>query len=103
MLLPGLPHFPRTLVAAAIAVCVAPALAQNTSSALAGRVIGVDGKAVANAQVQILHVQSGSLSTARTDAEGRFAARGLRAGGPYRVTVSADGRSQVRDDITLPL
>ncbi len=103
MLLPGLPHFPRTLVAAAIAVCVAPALAQNTSSALAGRVIGVDGKPVVNAQVQILHVQSGSLSAARTDVEGRFAARGLRAGGPYRVTISADGRSQVRDDITLPL
>ncbi|MFC3149353.1 TonB-dependent receptor [Piscinibacterium candidicorallinum] len=103
MLLPGLPDFPRTLVAAAIAVCVAPALAQNTSSALTGRVLAQDGKPVSGAQVQITHIDSGSQTSSRTDADGRYSARGLRAGGPYRVLVTEGGRSESRDSVFLPL
>ena len=87
--------FSRTAIAAAVAAvsvtAAAPALAQNTTAAINGQVTGADGKPVAGATVTILHVESGSTNTATTDDEGRYAARGLRAGGPYTVTVSKTG------------
>jgi hypothetical protein len=91
-----------------IALCVslavaAPAFAQNTTSAIGGRVTSADGKPVAGASVSILHVESGSVSTVTTDAEGRYTARGLRAGGPYTVTISKDGQTDKRDGVVLAL
>jgi protocatechuate 3,4-dioxygenase beta subunit len=67
-------------ISMAIALATLPALAQNTTSAIGGRVTGNDGKAVSGAQVTILHKESGSVSTAVTDADGRYSARGLRVG-----------------------
>ena len=96
--------FSRTAVAIAVAfVAAAPALAQNTTSALGGRVLGADGKPVAGVTVTIVHVESGSTNTVVTDSEGRYAARGLRAGGPFTVTVSKAGQTDKRDDIFLAL
>ena len=43
---------------------------------------------VAGAEVTITHVESGTVSRATTDANGRIPARGLRVGGPYTVTVT---------------
>ncbi len=96
--------FFRTAISAAAAiVLVAPALAQNTTAALGGRITGSDGKPVAGATVSILHVESRSVSTATTDAEGRYGARGLRVGGPYTVTISKGSATDKRDNVFLTL
>jgi protocatechuate 3,4-dioxygenase beta subunit len=96
--------FSRTAVAAAAAIVLAaPALAQNTTAALGGRIVGSDGKPVSGATVSIQHVESRSVSTTTTDAEGRYSARGLRVGGPYTVTISKGGATERRDNIFLTL
>lgn len=93
----------RTAVAVAAALVAAPVLAQNTTSGVNGVVTGADGKPVAGATVTIVHMESGSTSTVTTDAAGRYAARGLRAGGPYTITVSQGGRTERREGVVLNL
>ena len=97
--------FSRTAVAVAVAVmaATAPALAQNTTSSISGVVTGADGKPVAAATVTIRHEESGSTSTVVTDAEGRYAARGLRAGGPFTLTISKGGLTEKREGLVLAL
>jgi hypothetical protein len=99
--------FPRTAVAAAVAVVAAavslPALAQNTTSAVSGRVVGGDGRPVAGATVTIVHTPSGTTVNSTTDSEGRYAARGLRAGGPYTVTFQRGNDIDRRSDVNLAL
>lgn len=96
--------FPRTALAVAVAlVAAAPAMAQNTSAAIGGRVTSPDGKPVAGATVVVLHRESGSTNTLTTDADGRYASRGLRVGGPYTITVSKGGERSVTDDVYLVL
>jgi Carboxypeptidase regulatory-like domain len=95
-----------------LALCVAlavgslnavPVMAQNTTSAVAGRVMAQDGKPAAGAEVKILHVESGSVSTTTTDAEGRYSARGLRVGGPYTITITKAGVVDKRENVFLTL
>ncbi len=94
----------RTAVAAAVAVVVAaPALAQNTTAGIAGRVTGADGKPLAGASVTIVHLESRSTNTVATDAEGRYNARGLRPGGPYTITITKDGLVDKREGVFLSL
>jgi hypothetical protein len=99
--------FSRTAVAAAVAVvsvmATAPVLAQNTTAGVSGRVVGADGKPVAGAAVTIVHVESGSTSNLTTDSEGRYAARGLRVGGPYTVTVTQGALTDRQEGIFLAL
>jgi hypothetical protein len=76
----------------AIALAAAPlAQAQETASQLTGFVVGANGQPIAGAQVEILHVPSGTTSSATTNASGQFSATGLRVGGPYRVTAKSEG------------
>ncbi len=83
---------------------VSGAYAQNTSSALNGRVVDATGQPVAGATVQIMHVPSGTVSTVTTNAEGRYQAQGLRVGGPYRVVAEKSGVSPVSaEDVYLRL
>ena len=89
--------------AAVSVVAVAPAMAQNTTSAVAGRITGADGRPLAGATVTVLHRESGSSTTATTDADGRYALRGLRVGGPYLITATAAGTSERRDNVFLTL
>ncbi len=97
----GLTH---TAVAAAVAVVmVAPALAQNTTAGVAGRVTGADGKPLAGASVIIVHQESRSTNTVATDSDGRYNARGLRAGGPYTITITKDGLVDKREGVFLSL
>jgi hypothetical protein len=94
----------RTAVAAAVAVMmVAPALAQNTTAGVAGRVTGADGKPLAGASVIIVHQESRSTNTVATDSDGRYNARGLRAGGPYTITITKDGLVDKREGVFLSL
>jgi hypothetical protein len=92
-----------------IALCVALAVgsasvyAQNTTSAVGGRVTAVDGKSVSGAQVRIVHVESGSVVTTTTDVDGRYSARGLRVGGPYTITITKDGVTDKRENVFLAL
>ena len=93
----------RFALSAALVLASITAFAQNTTSALGGRITGIDGKSASGAQITILHVESGSKSNAATDADGRYIARGLRVGGPYTVTISKDGVSEKREGIYLQL
>ncbi len=85
-------------VAAVALVMPAAAMAQETTSAIRGTVTA-DGAPVAGASVEILNAATGARSTATTDANGVFNSTGLRAGGPYTVSVNAPGyaASQVTD------
>ncbi|MEM1389914.1 MAG: TonB-dependent receptor [Pseudomonadota bacterium] len=74
-----------TLATAAI---IAPAQAQVTTSSIRGEVVDEAGAPVPNADVTITHTPSGTTSTATTSTNGIFAARGLRVGGPYTVSIS---------------
>ena len=96
--------FSRTALSVAVAiVAAAPVMAQNTTSAVSGRVVGADGKPVSGATVVILHKESGSSNTQTTDADGRYSARGLRVGGPYVITVTKGGDREVSDNVYLAL
>lgn len=85
------------LLTAAVAVTslltFAPtAFAQGiTTSALNGFVSGKDGQPLAGATVTVLHEPSGTRATTTTRANGQYDFAGLRVGGPYTVTVSAQG------------
>jgi outer membrane receptor protein involved in Fe transport len=81
----------------------APAFAQNTTSAIGGRISAADGKPAAGAQITVLHVESGSVSNVTTDAEGRYVARGLRAGGPYTITITQNGVTEKREGVFIEL
>ncbi|HLO93368.1 MAG TPA: carboxypeptidase-like regulatory domain-containing protein, partial [Burkholderiaceae bacterium] len=97
-------RFSRTALSVAVAiVAAAPALAQNTTAAVGGRITTADGKPVAGATVVVRHDESGSVNTLTTDAEGRYAVRGLRVGGPYSVVVTKGADTARRGDIYLQL
>lgn len=78
------------LCAAAAIVAPASAYAQETTSSIRGDVTS-GGSPVANAEVTVTHVPSGTTSTATTDATGSFGISGLRVGGPFTVSVRAQG------------
>jgi hypothetical protein len=86
-----------------IALAAAPSFAQNTTSSIGGRISATDGKPAAGAQVNIVHVESGSASNVTTDAEGRYVARGLRAGGPYTITITKNGVVEKREGVYIAL
>ena len=86
---------------AAIAIASATAIhAQEVSTTIAGTVLSATDAPVAGAKVTVIHLPSGSRSTATTSATGQFEATGLRVGGPYSVTIVADGfQGQTINDI----
>lgn len=80
------------------------AFAQETSSALTGKITDAQGNAVAGATVEILHVPTGTRKLLVTDASGRYNSKGLRTGGPYVLSVSKDGFDAIkRENVTLKL
>jgi len=80
------------------------AYAQTTSSSVRGVVTSETGAPVSGASVTIVHVPSGSAQTAVTGGNGVFVERGLRVGGPYVVTITANGQAPYRaEDIQLSL
>ncbi len=88
---------------AAVVALVAPisAYAQETASAVRG-VVTSEGAAVAGAEVTVTHEPSGTTATITTGSDGAFTANSLRIGGPFTVTVKADGFGDVSvSDISL--
>lgn len=75
----------------ALSTAATPLYAQSTAAGLSGRVVDTDGRPVAGATVEIVHLPSGTRRTVTADAEGRYDVRGLRVGGPFTVTSTADG------------
>ena len=93
----------KIALSVAIALATLPSLAQNTTSAIGGRITGSDGKALAGAQITIVHNASGSTNNTLTDADGRYNARGLRTGGPYTITITKAGVTEKRENVYLQL
>lgn len=85
------------------ALAAASAFAQSTSAGLGGVVTDASGKPVAGADVTIVHTESGTISHATTDANGRFNARGLRVGGPYTITTQSGGSTAHQEGVYLAL
>lgn len=79
-------------------LATAPVFAQSTSAGVGGMVTRTDGQPVAGAEVTITHVESGTVSRATTDANGRYSARGLRVGGPYTVNITKSGEGTKTED-----
>jgi outer membrane receptor for ferrienterochelin and colicin len=76
-----------------------PAFAQETSSAVRGDVVDQAGAPIPGATVTVTHTPSGTTSTQTTDASGGFNASGLRLGGPYTVSVTADNYETAEQEI----
>lgn len=95
-------RYSKLALGLAIALATAPAIAQQTSANVGGRVTSAD-QVVAGAQVSITHVPSGTVSQAITDANGRYGARGLRVGGPYTITITKDGVTETIENVFLTL
>ena len=77
------------LLIAMMLFIVSSAMAQVTTSSLAGKItLEGTGEEVIGATVQAVHVPSGTKYAAVTNADGRYSIQGMRAGGPYTVTVS---------------
>ncbi len=73
---------------------------------LAGRVTDTDGKAITNAEAQVVlmtdRMGSGIGSSVRVDAEGRFEIKGLPSDRRYSVTASAKGFGQESRNVETP-
>ncbi|HEX7758974.1 MAG TPA: carboxypeptidase regulatory-like domain-containing protein [Caulobacteraceae bacterium] len=82
---------------------MAPAVyAQQTTAAVGGVAVDDQNKPIAGATVTVTHVPTGTKLQAVTDSSGVFSFRGLRVGGPYRVTATAkDFETQTISDLFL--
>ena len=65
-------------------------LANITTSAVKGQVVGPKGNAAVGTKVTIIHVPSGTKKTAMVNSSGLFTAKGLRVGGPYKIILNSD-------------
>jgi hypothetical protein len=90
--LPRAARTARVVLLALVAVSLwAPnVFAQRTSSDVRGTVVTEEGDPIRGASVQILHVPSGTVSESVTSETGGFFESGLRVGGPYQITVTAN-------------
>ncbi|MDX1678464.1 TonB-dependent receptor domain-containing protein [Arsukibacterium sp.] len=79
------------------------AMANDTSSGVRGNVIGPAGQVIANAKVEIVHLPSGTRSSAVTNEAGAFSSMGLRVGGPYRITITSDQGVKTYNNVFLSL
>ena len=65
-----------------------PAVAQETTSGIRGKVVGADGAPVANAEVVIRDDRTGIRRQLATNESGVFLAARLPVGGPYEITIN---------------
>ena len=69
-------------------------LAEQTTGIIRGSVTDESGNPVSGASVQITHIPSGSKSSTSSGNSGAFYSRGLRLGGPFKVTVTSQDSPQ---------
>ncbi|PWE16393.1 cell envelope biogenesis protein OmpA [Marinicauda salina] len=93
--------------AAALIALTAPVAgvhAQEVTGAIRGAVVDASGAPVADATVTIVHNPTGATSVSRSGDTGAAFARNLRVGGPYTITVTADGYAPTRvEDVYVTL
>ncbi|APD91099.1 TonB-dependent receptor [Alteromonas mediterranea] len=80
-------------IAAAVALSIGlstTAMAQETSSAMEGRILTPTGAPAAGTSVTVIHEPTGTAREVVVGANGTFNLRGLRVGGPYRIVVDSD-------------
>ncbi len=80
--------------AAALSIATAvstPAMAQQITSGIEGTVVDDAGAPVVGATIEVTDTRTGNTRTISTGSTGSFSATGLTTGGPYTVTVNADG------------
>lgn len=76
--------------------------AQETTSAVRGQLVTAEGAPIGGAAISLVHQPSGTTLNTMSDGSGTFDARGLRVGGPYLITVQADGyASEAIDNVFL--
>jgi outer membrane receptor for ferrienterochelin and colicin len=75
---------------------VQQAEAQVTTSSIRGTITNEAGAPVSGATVTIIHVPTNTPSATTTSANGSYSVQGLRVGGPYTITVSGPGISEIR-------
>ena len=95
----------KCLIAAFAAMLMSvAAFAQVTTAALGGRVVDANGNPIVGAAVVATHEPSGTVYGVITNADGRYAINGMRAGGPYKVEMSCLGyQTLAYTDVTLQL
>ena len=84
-------YFKKVLTGLLSACIAVSAFAQITTSSLGGRVVDGNGEPVPGVAVVATHTPSGTSYGVVTNADGRYAIQGMRAGGPYEVEVSSLG------------
>lgn len=76
--------------------------AQETTAAVRGQLVTAEGAPIGGAAISLVHQPSGTTLNTVSDSSGTFDARGLRVGGPYLITVQADGyASEAIGDVFL--
>ncbi len=90
---------------AAVMMMVSSAMAQVTTSGINGKVtLRANGEDIIGATVEAVHVPSGTKYNAVTNVKGMYSIQGMRAGGPYTMTVSYIGAQTKKfENITLQL
>jgi len=87
-------------VVAVLLIAVLPwgvTLAQETSSSINGTIVDSSGNVLSGATVIVTHEPTGQVKTLTTNESGRYSARGLRVGGPYKVEVRNAGYSDAEE------
>ena len=77
------------LVAPYAVMLPVPAMAQQITTAIQGKVTGDAGAPVGNATVTITDTRTGIDTTVTTNTNGLFSAQNLQTGGPYTITATA--------------
>ena len=94
-------------IAAAVALSIGlstTAMAQETSSAMEGRILTPTGAPAAGTSITVIHEPTGTVREVTVGANGTFNLRGLRVGGPYRVVIDSDEYQDTTvDDVYLEL
>lgn len=90
----------KALLSTAIATIVSMTnLAQaQTTSSINGVVSAQTGEPLVNTHITIVHQPSNTTTQLVTNASGRFSARGLKAGGPYKVIVDSDSHQDIEQE-----
>ncbi len=82
----------------------APAIADDTSSAVRGEIVGPKGNPAAGTTVTFLHEPSGTTKTVKVNNSGFFSAKGLRVGGPYTIKINSNQfEDRLINDVYLKL
>jgi hypothetical protein len=97
----------RTATASAVAIALsmtAPSFAADTSSAVRGKVVTMSGQPAANTKITIIHTPTGTKRVLTTNADGNYAANGLKVGGPYTIEIDSPTlQDQKLTDVFLQL